>query len=104
MAADHKRESELAIERLKVRQERVERKMRGELRSADFEDDSAVIEQEAHSRHAEKGGSVPAPARGLKAILELLPPWGRVVVLLALFVLVAALAIGGALEAVKGWF
>jgi hypothetical protein len=77
-----------AIERLKVRRE---------MRSADLEEDSTVIEQKAYSRR----GSVPAPARGLAHVLDKLPPWGRVIVIVALIV---ALVVSGVGAKLAGWF
>jgi hypothetical protein len=85
---DPKREAELAIARLRTRKE---------MRSAGDEEDSTVIEKEAITR---RGKSVPAPARGLVAVLDKLPPWGRVIVLLALIALVAS----GAGAKLAGWF
>lgn len=76
-----------ALERLRVRRE---------MRSMDLEEDSTVIEKEAHSRR----GSVPAPARGLVAVLDRLPPWGRVVFLLALLGALVASGVGAKLA---GW-
>lgn len=65
-------------------------KVRAEMRSADELENSAVIAEKAESR-APKSSSTPAPARGLVAVLKLLPPWQRGVVVLAL---IAALAFG----------
>lgn len=62
-----------------------------ELRASYPDEDSSVIEREALSR-APKSSSTPPHAKGLVAILAMLPGWGRVVVLLAL---IAALAAGG---------
>lgn len=89
MANDPRREAELAIARLKTRKE---------MRSADLDEDSAVITQRAREKVP---SSAPAAAKGLAAILQLLPPWGRVVVLLALL---AAIASGGLMARVAGWF
>jgi hypothetical protein len=69
-------------------------KVRAELRSAGEEELSDVIEREAHSRRA---ASVPAPARGLAAILDKLPPWGRVIVLVVLIAAVVASGVGAKL-------
>lgn len=81
----------LAIERLKVR---------AELRSIGDDEDSQVIEAEAQSRRVK---SVPATARGLVAVLDKLPPWGRVIVLVVGIAagLASALLGGGKLA---GWF
>lgn len=68
------------------------------MRSAGDEEDSTVIEKEAVTR---RGKSLPAPARGLVAVLEELPPWGRVVVLVAL---IGALVASGAGAKLAGWF
>jgi hypothetical protein len=78
-----------ALERLRVRRE---------MRSMDLEEDSQVIEKEAHSR---AGKSVPATARGLVVILDKLPPWGRVIVLVVLIGAVVASGVGAKLA---GWF
>ena len=78
-----------ALERLKVRRE---------MRSMNEEEDSQVIEREALSRRPQ---SVPAPARGIVAILDKLPPWGRVIVLVVLIGAAVASGIGAKLA---GWF
>ena len=72
-------------------------RVRREMRSAGDEEDSGLIDVEAKSRREK---SVPAPARGLKAILETLPPWGRVVFLLALLAAIVASGVGAKLA---GW-
>ena len=82
-------ERKQALERLRIR---------AELRSAGDEEDSQVIEQQAISRRPK---SDPAPVRGLVAILNTLPPWGRVLVVLALLAVVAS---GGLAAKVAGWF
>lgn len=64
----------------------------------DLEEDSTVIEREARSR---RPTSVPAPARGIVAILDKLPPWGRVIVLVVLIGAAVASGIGAKLA---GWF
>lgn len=56
---------------------------RARLRSAGEEELSEVIEREALS-HAPKSASTPAPVRGLVAVLNTLPSWGRVMILLAI--------------------
>ena len=71
------------------RRARTELEIRAELKSADLEEDTGVIEREALSR-APKSSSVPAPARGLIAVLNTLPGWSRPIVLV-----VAILAVGG---------
>lgn len=73
-------ERKLALERLKVRKE---------LKSAGEDELSDVIEREAQSRHTKTTSSVPAPARGLIAVLRELPPWSRPVVVIALLVFLA---------------
>lgn len=62
------------------RRARTELEIRAELKSAGDDEDTGVIEREALSR-APKSSSVPAPARGLIAVLNTLPGWGRVVIL-----------------------
>lgn len=77
-------------------------KVRAEMRSADELENSAVIAERAESR-APKSSSTPAPARGLVAVLNTLPPWGRVIVLVMLGALVGSGAFG-ALADKLGWF
>lgn len=88
-------ERKLSLERLKVR---------AEMRSAGEDELSDVIDREARARSlSPKSASTPAPARGLVAILNTLPPWGRVIVL----VMLGALAGSGAFTALAekfGWF
>lgn len=84
---------QLELEKLKVR---------AELKSADLEEDTGLIEIEAKLR-AEKQSSTPAPAKGIVAILNTLPPWGRVAVLLALLGVVAASGMVGAMLSRLGW-
>jgi len=79
-----------ALERLKVRRE---------MRSMDLEEDSQVIEREAKSRYPK---SIPATARGLAAILDKLPPWGRVIVLVV--AIGALVASGVGVSKITGWF
>jgi hypothetical protein len=76
----------LAIEKLRVR---------AELRSAGDDEDTGQIEVAAMSRRPAKPNSTPAPARALIAVLNTLPSWGRVLLLLAI---VAALVGGGMLR------
>lgn len=73
------RDAKLAIERLRTR---------AELRSAGEDELSDVIEQEAR-RRVETPSSTPAPAKGLVAVLNTLPAWSRVVVVLAILAVVA---------------
>lgn len=68
MGADDRR---VALEALEIR---------AELKSADLDENTAQIEREAVSR-APKSSSTPAPARGIVAVLNVLPPWGRVFIL-----------------------
>lgn len=89
MSSDGRR---LAIERLRVR---------AEMRSAGDVEDSTVIEQEAQSRAPKKADSTPAPARGIVAVLNTLPPWGRVIFLLA--VVVALVSSGLTWATLSGW-
>ena len=89
MANDPKRDAELAIARLQARKE---------MRSADLDEDSAVITERAR---AKVPPSTPPVAKGLIAVLHTLPPWGRVIVALAL---IAALAGTGLAAKVAGWF
>ena len=64
MAASDDRK--LALERLRVRRE---------MRSMDLEEDSQVIEREAHSRAAK---TVPPPLSWVLAVVRLVPPKQRV--------------------------
>ena len=82
-------ERKQALERLRVR---------AEMRSAGDDEDSTVIEQQAVSRRPK---SEPPHVRGVVAILQTLPPWGRVLVLLALLAVIAS---GGLAAKVAGWF
>lgn len=90
MAADDpRRQAELAIARLETRKE---------MRSADLDEDSAVITERARSKVSS------APPSGFSKgtrLLELLPPWGRVIVVLAV---IGALAGSGLAAKLAGWF
>lgn len=89
MANDPKREAELAIARLQARKE---------MRSADLDEDSAVITQRARENVP---SSTPPAAKGIVAVLGLLPPWGRVLVILLALVLLGG---SGIAAKVAGWF
>lgn len=73
-----------------------------ELADAGLDEDTGVTEIEAKTR-AEKQSSTPAPAKGIVAVLNTLPPWGRVAVLLAIVGVVAASGMVGALLTRLGW-
>lgn len=91
MANDPRRDAEIALAQLKVRKE---------MRSADLDEDSNVIEREALSRRPK---SDPAPVRWTVAVLNTLPQgWGRVIVVLALIGAVTAIVI--TTGKVAGWF
>lgn len=80
--------------------ERIERlRYRAELRSIGEEEDSALIQQEAAKRSKAPSSGPPAHAKGLVAVLNTLPPWGRVLVLLALL---GALVAGGLVSNLAG--
>lgn len=59
------------------------------MRSAGEDELSEVIEREAAQR-TKPPSSAPYPAKGIVAILDKLPPWGRVIVLLALLLTFAS--------------
>lgn len=84
------REVELAL----LRQER-----RAELRSAGENELSGEIAREALSR-APKSTSTPPIARVFVVVLNTLPPWGRVIILMML----GALAASGTLSALASKF
>lgn len=77
--------------------------IRAELKSADLEEDTGVIEQEALSR-APKSSSTPPRAKFVLALLNAKPSW-QMVTLIA--VIAGALAGGGllrpVLDRVMGW-
>lgn len=75
---------------------------RAKMRSIGEEENSEVIDKRVDERMP-KSSSTPAPARGIVAILNTLPPWGRVIVLLMLGALAATGALG-ALWDKLGWF
>jgi len=77
-------DSKLALERLRVREQR-----REELRSVSDDERSELVEREAQERVNGPSSSTPAPAKGLVAVLNTLPAWSRVVVVLALLAVVA---------------
>jgi hypothetical protein len=79
----------LEFAKLEVRQET---RTRNQLLSSPEEEDTGVIESEALQRVKAGPSSTPPHAKSLVAVLNTLPGWGRVVVLLAL---IAALATGG---------
>lgn len=79
-----------------TRQEAIARlRYRSELRSIGADEDSAVIHATAATdQPAKPPSSTPAPAKALIAVLASFPPWGRVLVALAV---IAALAGSSAL-------
>ena len=89
MASDVERKE--ALERLR---------RRAELRSAGEDELSGEIAREATMRVQRATASTPAPARGLVAVLNTLPPWGRVIVL----VMLGALAASGTISALGAKF
>ena len=89
MADDPKRIAELAIARLETRKE---------MRSADLDEDSAVITARAKQKVSSAPPSGFSKARG---VLELLPPWGRVIVVLAVLALLGG---SGLAAKLAGWF
>jgi hypothetical protein len=75
----NRRERELAIERLRIR---------AEMRSENFEEDSKVIHAEADRRVSEREGSEPPPSKVSPLVIVLtvvrkFPQWGAVLVALA---------------------
>ena len=72
-----RRESELAIERLRYR---------AELRSEHEDEDTGVIHRVADERVAQREGSIPAPAKGIKVVLSAVDSWQKVAALLILVV------------------
>jgi hypothetical protein len=78
-----------AVASLEIRHEK---RLRNQLLSSPEEEDTGVIESEALQRVKAGPSSTPPHANSLVAVLNTLPGWGRVVVLLAL---IAALATGG---------
>lgn len=79
------------------RRERIdELAYRAELRSTGEDEDTGIIEMAQKS-------STPAPAKGVVAVLNTLPPWGRVAVLLAVLGVVAASGLVGAVLGRLGW-
>ena len=89
MVDDPRREAELAIARLETRKEML---------SAGEEEDSAVIDLRARQKISSASPSGFSKAKG---VLEMLPPWGRVIVVLALIVALGGSAI---LAKLAGWF
>lgn len=77
-----RRESEVAIERLRIR---------AEMRSEHEVEDTGVIHLRAQERVTEREGSVPAPARGIRVVLTAVDSWQKVA---ALLILVAGLLAG----------
>lgn len=73
----NRRETDLSLTRLEVRAEQ---------RSENFEEDSGVIHMEAAKRVAEREGSIPAPARGIRVVLTAVDSWQKVAALLILVV------------------
>lgn len=73
----NRKETDLSLTRLEVRAEQ---------RSSDFEENSAVIHMEANKRIAEREGSIPAPARGIRVVLTAVDSWQKVAALLILVV------------------
>jgi hypothetical protein len=80
-----RRETDLALTELDIRADR---------RSQDFDEDSAVILQEALERQKKKESDPPSgKAKAAATILKLLPEgWGRVIVVLAGMAMVTYLA------------
>lgn len=90
MAADDKTPTGRDLDKaLELEEARMSERVRMRLDSHQDED-TAVIE--ARAKEAVKAESTPPHAKSLVAVLNTLPGWGRVVVLLAL---IAALATGG---------
>jgi len=83
------------------RRARSELDIRAEMKSADLDEDTGQIEVEAISRAPKS--STPAPARGIVAVLNTLPPWGRVAVLIGVLALLGASGVVGAVLAKLGW-
>ena len=85
------------------RRARTELEIRAELKSADLEEDTGVIEQAALSR-APKSSSTPPRAKFVLAMLNAKPSWQMVIIILAA---IAALFGGGMLrpvvDHVMGW-
>ena len=85
------------------RRARTELEIRADLKSADLEEDTGVIEQEALSR-APPSTSTPPKAKALVALLNAKPSWQMVIIILAAL---AALFGGGmlrpAFDHLVGW-
>ena len=73
----NRRERELALERLRIR---------AEMRSEHEVEDTGVIHLRAEQRVAEREGSIPAPARGIRVVLTAVDSWQKVAALLILVV------------------
>jgi hypothetical protein len=73
-----RKESDLALERLKIR---------AEMRSANWEEDSSVIHMQAAANMKAKESEAPSSKTNVFIIIgtavKKLPPWGTVIVLLA---------------------
>jgi hypothetical protein len=73
-------------------------KIRAEMRSHGDQEDTGVIEREALSR-APKSESHPPRSKIALRVLDTLPPWGRVIVLLAIIGALGASGLIGSLLA-----